>query len=139
MNVCIMMGRLTADPEIRYSQNGTGIAKFTIAVDRRFKKEGQPEADFHNCTCFGRLAEFTEKYLHKGIKIVVNGELQDNNYTNRNGEKVYSKQLILNSIEFAESKSSSDQANNRPAHYQQPDKDGFMNIPDGIDEELPFT
>lgn len=137
MNVCIMMGRLTADPEIRYSQNGTGIAKFTIAVDRRFKKDGQPEADFHNCTCFGKLAEFTEKYLHKGIKIVVNGELQDNNYTNRNGEKVYSKQLILNSIEFAASKSSSDQANNRPT--QQPDKDGFMNIPDGIDEELPFT
>lgn len=137
MNVCIMMGRLTADPEIRYSQNGTGIAKFTIAVDRRFKKEGQPEADFHNCTCFGKLAEFTEKYLHKGIKIVVNGELQDNNYTNRNGEKVYSKQLILNSIEFAESKSSSGQANSRPA--QQPDKDGFMNIPDGIDEELPFN
>ena len=136
MNVCIMMGRLTADPEIRYSQNGTGIAKFTIAVDLRFKKEGQPEADFHNCTCFGRLAEFTEKYLHKGIKIVVNGELQDNNYTNKNGEKVYSKQLILNSIEFAESKSSSDQANTRPA--QQPDKYGFMNIPDGIDEELPF-
>lgn len=137
MNVCIMMGRLTADPEIRYSQNGTGIAKFTIAVDRRFKKEGQPEADFHNCTCFGKLAEFTEKYLHKGIKIVVNGELQDNNYTNRDGEKVYSKQLILNSIEFAESKSSSGQANSRPV--QQPDKDGFMNIPDGIDEELPFN
>ena len=137
MNICIMMGRLTADPEVRYSQSGTAIASFTLAVDRRFKKEGQPEADFHNCTCFNKLAEFSEKYLRKGTKIVINGELQDNNFTNKNGEMVYRKVLILNNIEFAESKSTNNQANNRPA--QQPDKDGFMNIPDGIDEELPFT
>lgn len=138
MNICIQMGRLTADPEIRFSQNGTAIGRFTLAVNRRFTKEGSPEADFHTCVCFGKTAEFAEKYLRKGTKVVVNGELQDNNYTKQNGEKVYSKQIVLNSIEFAESKNSqAAPSNSAPA--QKPDKDGFMNIPDSIDEELPFN
>lgn len=140
MNICIQMGRLTADPEIRYSQEGTAIGRFTLAVDRRFKRDGQPEADFHNCVCFKNQAEFAEKYLHKGIKVVVQGELQDNNYTNRNGEKVYGKQIVLNSIEFAESKNAQGAvapAKNQPE--RKVDENGFMNIPDGIDEELPFN
>ena len=137
MNICIMMGRLTADPEIRFSQNGNAIGRFTLAVDRRFKKEGQPEADFHTCICFGKTAEFAEKYLRKGTKVVINGELQDNNYTKENGEKVYSKQIVLNSVEFAESKKNSQANSTQPA--PKPDNDGFMNIPDSIDEELPFN
>ena len=104
MNKVILMGRLTRDPEMRYGASGNGVASFSIAVDRRFKREGQPDADFFNCTAFGKQGEFVEKYLHKGTKIVLDGEIQNNNYTNKEGQTVYNVQIIANSIEFAESK-----------------------------------
>lgn len=144
MNICIMTGRPTGDPDIRYAQSGTAIASFTLAVNRTYKREGQPDADFHKCICFGKIAEFVEKYISKGTKINVIGELHDNNYDDRNGQKVYGKQIVCNSIEFAESKSASGSAGNtqkKRNSQKQPetDKDGFINIPDGIDEELPFA
>lgn len=142
MNICIMMGRPTKDPEIHYTQDGKPIARFTLAVDRRFKREGQPDADFHDCICFSRQAEFVEKYIQKGTKILVTGALQDNNYQGRDGQMVYRKQIVCDSIEFAESKAASQGAPKQAAPKQpeqKPDKDGFMNIPDGIDEELPFN
>ena len=106
MNKIILMGRLTRDPETRYSQgeNQTAIARFSLAVDRRFKRQGDAEADFFNCTAFGRQAEFVEKYLKQGTKILLTGRVQNDNYTNRNGEKVYSVQIIAEEIEFAESR-----------------------------------
>ena len=105
MNKLILMGRLTKDPEIRYGGvNNTAVARFSIAVDRRFKRDGQPTADFFNCTAFGKLGEFVEKYLCKGTKIVLDGEIQNNNYQNKDGQTVYGFQVIVNSIEFAESK-----------------------------------
>ena len=146
MNKVILMGRLTRDPEVRYGQgaNQTAIGKFSIAVDRRFKREGQPDADFFNCTAFGRTAEFVEKYLKKGTKVVVVGSVQDDNYTDKNGNKVYSTQIMVDEVEFAESKNASgsgDGAQYTGGQKSQPASagDGFMNIPDGIDEELPFT
>ena len=143
MNKAILMGRLTRDPEVRYpqSEDGSTVAHFSLAVDRRFKRAGDAEADFFNCTAFGRQAEFVEKYLRRGTKMVVTGRIQNNNYTNRDGQKVYSVQIIVEELEFAESKAAS--ANNNdagPAPTPAPEVgDGFMNIPDGIDEELPFT
>ena len=143
MNKAILMGRLTRDPEVRYpqSEDGSTVAHFSLAVDRRFKRAGDAEADFFNCTAFGRQAEFVEKYLRRGTKMVVTGRIQNNNYTNRDGQKVYSVQIIVEELEFAESKAAS--ANNNdagPAPTPAPEvRDGFMNIPDGIDEELPFT
>ena len=146
MNKVILMGRLTRDPEIRYSQGAsqTAVGRFTIAVDRRFKREGQPEADFFNCTTFNRQSEFVEKYLHRGTKVVVVGSIQNNNYTNNNGEKVYSVQVIVDEIEFAESKSASQDYNGADAPMEQAPTpsaasgDGFINIEDGIEDELPF-
>lgn len=142
MNKVILMGRLTRDPEVRYS-NDMAIARFSIAVDRRFKREGQPEADFFNCTAFGKLGEFVEKYLHKGIKIALDGEIQNDNYTDKNGNKQYSVRIIANSIEFAESKNAQGSApagGNAPAATPTADAgDGFMSIPDGTDDELPFS
>lgn len=144
------MGRLTRDPEVRYSQGtqSMAIARFSIAVDRKFKREGEPEADFFNCTAFGKPAEFVERYLRKGIKILLSGRVQNNNYTTREGQKIYDTQVIVEEVEFAESKNAS--ANQTTAQAPQygsaPQQhgyytggDGFMNIPDGIDEELPFT
>lgn len=132
MNHLILMGRLTKDPEIRYTNGGKTVGSFSLAVDRRFKSEGQPEADFFNCVTFGKQAEFVEKYLHKGTKILLAGEIQNNNYKDQNGVQHYSMQVLVNEIEFAESKRSqqepSDQSN-----------DGFMNIPEGMEEELPFN
>lgn len=148
MNKLILMGRLTRDPEIRYSQgdNSLAIARFSIAVDRRFKRAGEPEADFFNCTSFGKQAEFVERYLKQGTKILLSGRIQNDNYTNKEGQKVYSVQVMAEEIEFAESKNASaggDNAGFRPAaQAPQPSQavgDGFMNIPDGIDEELPFN
>jgi single-strand DNA-binding protein len=146
MNKVILMGRLTRDPEVRYSQgeSSLAIARFSLAVDRRFKKQGEPEADFFNCTAFGKQAEFTEKYLKQGTKMVVIGRVQNDNYTNKDGQKVYSVQIMVDELEFAESKSTgsesggSYQQTSRPAPSQAIG-DGFMNIPDGIDEELPFN
>lgn len=134
------MGRLTRDPEIRYSQGETllAIARYSIAVDRRFKREGEAEADFFNCTAFGKQAEFVEKYLKKGTKVLVTGRVQNDNYTNKEGQKVYSVQVVTEEIEFAESKGSAagTQDNNGATT---PADNGFINIPDGIDEELPFN
>lgn len=153
MNKVMLMGRLTRDPEVRYGQNGnqTAVARFSIAVDRRFKREGQPDADFFNCTAFGRQAEFAERYLHKGTKMVVIGSIQNDNYTNRDGQMVYSVRVIVDELEFAESKNASAGGGDSfgggsnfgaPASRPAPGPigDGFMNIPDGVeDEDLPFN
>ena len=109
MNQIILLGRLTRDPEVRYTQgdNSMAIAKFSLAVNRRFKKENEPEADFFNCTAFGKQAEFVEKYLKQGTKILLSGRIQNDNYTNKEGQKVYSIQIMVEEIEFAESKNNS--------------------------------
>lgn len=145
MNKVVLMGRLTRDPEIRYSQgeNALAIARFSLAVDRRFKRQGEAEADFFNCTAFGKQAEFVERYLKQGTKMLIVGRVQNDNYTNKEGQKVYSVQIMVDEMEFAESKNAGGDSNN----YQQGSRpmpsqaagDGFMNIPDGIDEELPFN
>ena len=146
MNKVILMGNLTRDPEIRYSQGAsqTAVGRFSLAVDRRFKREGQPDADFFNCTTFGKQSEFVEKYLHQGTKVVVTGRIQNDNYTNSNGEKVYSVQVIVEEIEFAESKNASQSYNGgAPAGGGAPapsaaSGDGFINIESGVEETLPF-
>ena len=138
MNRVILMGRLTRDPEVRYGgANNTAVARYALAVDRRFKQEGQPDADFFNLVSFGKQGEFVEKYLRKGTKIVVEGELRNNNYTNKDGQMVYGIDVVTNNIEFAESKKSQE-ANGT---YQVPasNSDGFMSIPAGIEDELPFS
>ena len=145
MNKVILMGRLTRDPEIRYSsgENQTAVARYTLAVDRRFRRQGDEQtADFINCVVFGRGAEFAENYLHQGTKIVATGRIQTGSYTNKDGQKVYTTDVIIEEQEFAESKSASDNAGGfAPADRPSPSSagDGFMNIPDGIDEELPFN
>ena len=144
MNKVIPMGRLTRDPEIRYAQNenGTAVARYSLAVDRRFKRDGEQDADFIGCVVFGKGAEFAEKYLAKGTKIVVTGRIQTGSYTNKEGQKVYTTDVVVEEQEFAESKAAS-QGNG--GGYQNAGSnnstsgDGFMNIPDGIDEELPFN
>lgn len=139
MNKVIEIGRLTKDPDIRYSQGANGstaVARYTLAVDRKFKQEGQPAADFINCIAFGKLGEFAEKYLHKGVKIAVVGRIQTGSYTNKDGQKVYTTDVVVEEQEFCESKSSQQSQNNdRP----QPSHDNsWMDIPDGIESELPF-
>ena len=139
MNKVIEIGRLTKDPEIRYSQgaSSTCIARYTLAVDRKFKQEGQPTADFINCIAFGKLGEFAEKYLHKGVKIAVTGRIQTGSYTNKDGQKVYTTDVVVEEQEFCESKSSNQsQQNERP----QQSSDDFMSIPEGLDDTgLPFN
>lgn len=145
MNKVILMGRLTRDPDVRYSQgqNQTCIARYTLAVERRFKQEGQQSADFIGCVAFGKAAEFAEKYLKQGTKIAITGRIQTGSYTNRDGQKVYTTDIVVEETEFAESKNnkngvSADSEHERPS--QGPvDSDGFMNIPDGIEDELPFS
>ena len=141
MNKVILMGRLTRDPEVRYSQgeNATAIARYTIAVDRRYKKEGDASADFIGCVAFGKLGEFAEKYLRKGTKVVVTGRIQTGSYTNKDGQKIYTTDVVVEENEFAESKRSDDNAPASSAPASMPEGNGFMNIPDGIDEELPFN
>ena len=136
MNKVIMMGRLTKDPEIRYAQNGNAVAGFSIAVDRRFKRDGEPDADFFNCSAFGKTAEFVEKYLNKGTKVVIEGRLQNDSYTNKDGNKVTATKIMVDSMEFAESKQAS--AEDKPK-APEPDSHGFMEIPSELEEELPFT
>lgn len=136
MNQIILCGRLCSDPDVRYGTNSNAIAKFSIAVDRRFKRDGQPTADFFSCVAFGKTGEFIEKYFHKGSKILLNGEMQNNNYKNKEGQMVYGFQVAVNNVEFAESKS---QQNNAQQAKPQADNDGFMQIPDGIEDELPFA
>ena len=162
MNKVILMGRLTRDPEIRYggADNQTAIARFSLAVDRRFRRSGDSvEADFFDCSAFGKLAEFVERYLKQGTKVVLTGRIENNNYTNREGQKVYSTRIVAEELEFAESKAASDRYNgsqgaapSAPApSYAAPapaqaapapvsgSADGdFINIPEGLDEELPF-
>ena len=140
MNKLIIMGRLCADPEVRYGgANNTAVANFRIAVDRRFKRDGEPDADFFLITALGKQGEFVEKYLRKGTKILMEGEIRNNNYTNKDGVMVYQNQIIATSIEFAESKSSQSNNNDYRPQPSPQDNDGFMNIPDGIEEELPFN
>lgn len=142
MNKVILMGRLTRDPEVRYSQTDSNmvIARFSLAVDRRFKKQGdEVTADFFNCTAFGKQAEFAEKYLKKGTKVVVTGRIQNDNYTNKDGQKVYSVQIMVEELEFAENKSNVQSHEEDSKQMGEPDADGFMNIPDGIDSSLPFN
>ena len=148
MNKVILMGRLTREPEVRYSQgeNATAVARYSLAVDRRFRREGEPTADFINCVAFGRAAEFAERYLRQGTKIAITGRIQTGSYTNRDGVKVYTTDIVVEEQEFAESKAAggaSTPSNNyqaSPAPSPSADiGDGFMNIPDGIDEELPFS
>ena len=145
MNKVILMGRLTRDPEVRYTQgdNAMAIARYSLAVDRRFKKDGDEQtADFINCIAFGKAGEFAEKYFRKGTKIAVVGRIQTGSYTNKDGQKVYTTDVVVEEQEFAESKNASAaNANAQPAAAPSPRDlgDGFMNIPDGIDEELPFN
>ena len=146
MNKVILMGRLCADPEVRYSQNEnqTAVARYRLAVDRRFKREGDQTADFIPCVAFGKAAQFAEYYLHRGTKIIITGRIQTGSYTNRDGQKVYTTDVVVEEQEFAESKAASAEhaANFAPADRPSPSNavsDGFMNIPDGIDEELPFN
>lgn len=139
MNKVILIGRLCADPEVRYSQNQnqTAVARYRLAVDRRYKRDGEQTADFIPCVAFGKAAEFAEKYLRQGTKIAITGRIQTGSYTNREGQKVYTTDVVVEEQEFAESKSAS--AGNGGAAPQTADPDGFMSLPDGIDEELPFN
>ncbi len=147
MNKAILVGRLTRDPEVRYSQgdNATAVARYTVAVDRRFKRDGEPNADFIPCVVFGRSAEFAEKYFRQGMRVSISGRIQTGSYTNRDGVKVYTTEVIVEEQEFAESRAESEA--NRASYNRQQSApspsvdagDGFMNIPDGIDEELPFN
>lgn len=146
MNKVILMGRLTRDPDVRYSQTANGsmaVARYTLAVDRRFKKDGETNADFISCVAFGKVGEFAEKYLHQGTKIVVEGRIQTGSYTNKDGNKVYTTDIYVENCEFAESKSAAEQngvstapARPKPSNV---DADGFMSIPDNVDDDgLPF-
>jgi len=147
MNKAILMGRLTRDPEIRYSQGADGsnaIGRYTVAVDRRRKSNGdgtEQTADFIGCVAFGKSAEFAEKYLHQGTKVIVTGRIQTGSYTNKDGQKVYTTEVIVEEQEFAESKASA--SNHDATSRPEPSAaagDGFMNIPDGVkDEGLPFN
>lgn len=154
MNKAILMGRLTRDPEVRYTQgeNQMAIARYTLAVDRRFNRNGDENtADFIPCVAFGKAGEFAERYFRKGTKIAVTGRIQTGSYTNKDGVKVYTTEVVVEEQEFAESKNSNNNSgsdgnygnsnyggNSQPAAPAAPG-DGFMNIPDGIDEELPFN
>ena len=147
MNKVILMGRLTRDAEVRYSQGdaSTAVARFSLAVDRRFKRDGDDQsADFINCVAFGRTGEFMERFGRKGTKFLVEGRIQTGSYTNKDGQRVYTTDVVVEQVEFAESKSSNEGntggyvPTNRPTPSGAAG-DGFMNIPDGIDEELPFN
>lgn len=155
MNKAILMGRLTKNPDIRYTQGEKPvcIARYTLAVDRRFKRDGEQEADFISCVAFGRQAEFAEKYLQKGTKIVISGRIQTGSYTNREGARVYTTDIVVEEQDFAESKAyaagsepeskaaaaeSASKQKEETAVNQPPLQDGFMTIPEGIEDELPF-
>ena len=154
MNKVVLMGRLTRDPEVRYSQGekATAVARFSLAVPRRFKREGDTDADFINCVAFGRQAEFAEKYFRQGMRICISGRIQTGSYVNRDGVKVYTTDVVIEEQDFCESKNASQQAMGQadggyqpaPAYSGRPapsaaSGDGFMTIPDGLEEELPFN
>ena len=144
MNKVYLIGRLVRDPEVRYSQSNNGdicVAKYTLAVNRRFKLDNQPDADFINCTAFGKNGEFAEKYLVKGMKIAVVGEWRTGKYENKDGQTVYTNELYVMEHEFVESKSANE-GNSAAAQLKTsaPSNDGFMNIPDSVDDSgLPFN
>lgn len=137
MNRVILIGRLSKDVDVRYAGE-TCVARYSLAVDRKFKRDGEPSADFINCVAFGNQGQFAEKYLRKGMKIAICGRIQTGSYTDKNGNKVYTTDIVVEEHEFCESKQNVEQA--QPSAYTTPKDlgDGFMNIPDGIDEELPF-
>lgn len=139
MNSVQLTGRLTRDPEVRYTDGGLSIARFTLAVNRRFKQEGSPDADFIRCVAFGKTAEFIEKYFSQGRKMDLNGRIQTGSYTNQEGQKVYTTDIVVENVEFGESKGSGTSGGTQRQDPAIADSDGFMNIPDGIDEELPFN
>ncbi len=146
MNKVILVGRLTRDPDVRSTANST-MASFSVAVDRRFKQDGQPDADFPRVIAWGNTAEFIEKYFHKGMKILVEGRIQTGSYKNNDGQTIYTTDVVAEAVEFVESKNASQgsgsggnnggQSNNQPA--PKTDDEGWMNIPDGVEEELPFN
>lgn len=136
MNKVMLMGRLVRDPDVKYTQGTTSIARYTLAVERRFKRDGDSNADFINCVAFGKAAEFAEKYYKKGTKIIISGRIQTGSYTNKDGQKVYTTDVVVEEQEFAESKSSNQQNSSGSSVSS---GDSFMNIPDGIDEHVPFS
>lgn len=138
MNKVVLMGRLTRDPEVRYSQGEkpVAIARYTLAVNRRFKREGEADADFISCVAFGKAGEFAEKYFRQGIRIAISGRIQTGNYINKDGIKVYTTDVIVEEQDFCESKGAND---NKHAQPSIADADGFISIPKGIEEELPFA
>ncbi len=135
MNKVILIGRLTKDVETRYSGE-MAISRYSLAVDRKYKKEGEQTADFINCVAFGKSGEFAEKYLKKGMKIAVTGRIQTGSYTDKDGKKVYTTDIVVEEHEFCESKGSGTSVNEVPTF--KPDANGFVSIPDGVEEELPF-
>lgn len=140
MNKVNMIGRLTADPEVRYggADNSIAIARYTLAVDRRYKKEGEQSADFIRCVAFGKNGEFAEKYLHKGMKIAVSGRIQTGSYTNKDGQKVFTTEIVVEEHDFCESKGSASAPAQVSEHTADPD--GFISIPDDLsDDGLPFN
>ena len=146
MNKVILMGRLTREPEMRNSngESNTAIARYTLAVDRRYKREGDVTADFISCVAFGRSAEFAEKYFHQGLKVVVTGRIQTGSYTNRDGNKVYTTDVVVEDQEFVEMRMAAAQRNREESSQERPepmpvDENGFMTLPEDFDEELPFA
>lgn len=144
MNSVNLTGRFTRDPDVRYTDGGTSISRFTLAVDRRFKTEGGPSADFVSCVAFGKTAEFIEKWFSKGMKAELIGRIQTGSYTNQDGKKIYTTDVVAEQVGFGESKNASQskgegQGNGGFGGFGPADEDGFMNIPDDIDEELPFN
>ena len=139
MNKVMLIGRLTKEPDVRYTQGAEpmAIARFTLAVDRKRKRDAEQSADFIQCVAFGKNGEFVEKYLNKGTKIALEGHWQTGSYTNRDNHKVYTNDCVVESMEFAESKKANESHGNESQHSQ--GYDGFMNIPEGIEEELPFN
>ena len=138
MNITVLTGRLTKDPEMRQTQNENpiSITRYTLAVDRRFKRDGEQAADFIPCVVFGKGAEFAQKYFHKGMRVCVNGRIQTGSYINKDGQKVYTTEVVLDNQEFAESKSEGQAA--PPQEKQDIPEDRFMELPEDIDEDLPF-
>ena len=142
MNKVILIGRFVRDPEIRYTSNDKCCANFSIAVDRKYKQEGQQDADFPRVIAWGKTAEFIEKYFRQGMKIVIEGRIQTGKYTNKEGQTVYTTDVVAESVEFAESKSASSNSNSSKPAESKPkiDEDGWMSIPDDVDDEgLPFN
>lgn len=141
MNKVVLMGRLTRDPEVRYTQgqNALAVARYTLAVDRRFHKDNEQSADFISCIAFGKSAEFTEKYFKQGMRVTISGRIQTGSYTNRDGVKVYTTDVVVEEQEFAESKGQGQPTQEKPQPTPETSTDGFMSNPDGIDEELPFN